>query len=333
MATERTTPQARRLRLGLVGAGKHGLRYARHIVEDVPEARLVGLCRRDRVEGERAAATYGCAWVDDFRRLVSDPGVDAIVVAVPPTLHAQVVEAACQAGKPLLIEKPLAVNLADARRIRDLVATHGVRCMVAHTLRFNAVVGVLRAHLAEITPLQTASLSQRFEPSSLGWLDRRAEAGGGIVLHTGVHSFDLLRYLTGLEVERVWGLLERRFTRETEDAFTLVYTMREVPVRGVVAGSRTTLGRSGLIELVGQRGQLVGDHVHGFAYLLRGRDRLDLPVGPTVPTVRETVRAFVTALDEGTPFPITLDDGLRAVAVAEACYRSAARHEIVAVEV
>ncbi len=51
-------PRVPRLRLGLVGAGKHGLRYARHIVEDVPEAQLVALCRRDRTEGERAAAAY-----------------------------------------------------------------------------------------------------------------------------------------------------------------------------------------------------------------------------------------------------------------------------------
>jgi predicted dehydrogenase len=332
MAGDRAPSREPRLRLGLIGAGKHGLRYARHIVEDVPEAELVALCRRDRAEGERAAATYRCAWVDDFRRLVSDQGVDAIVVAVPPSLHTAVVEAACRAQKPLLIEKPLAVNLGEGRRIRDLVATHGGRCMVAHTLRFNAVVRALRAHVGEIAPLQSMYLSQRFEPSSLPWLDRQAEAGGGIVLHTGVHSFDLLRHLSGLEVDRVWGLLERRFTRETEDAFTLVYTMPEAALGGVVTGSRTTLGRSGLIELVGQHGQLVGDHVHGFAYLLRGRERLELPVGPSIPTVRETLRAFVKAVREAAPFPITVDDGLRAVAVAEACYRSAARQEFVPVE-
>ncbi len=332
MAEARTTHRGPRLRLGLLGAGKHGLRYARHIVEDVPEAQLVALCRRDRFEGERAAAAYGCAWVDDFRRLIGDPRIDAIVLAVPPSLHGQIVEVACQAGKPLLIEKPLAVNLAEARRIRDLLAACRVRCMVAHTLRFNNVVGVLRAHLAEITPLQSVSLSQRFEPSSLDWLDRREEAGGGIVLHTGVHSFDLLRYLSGLEVDRVWGVLERRFTRETEDGFTMVCTMRELPLHGVVTGSRTTLGRSGLIELVGERGQLVGDHVHGFVYLLRGRERRELPVGASVPTVRETVRAFVKGLHDDTPFPITVGDGMSAVAVADACYRSAARHETVAVE-
>ena len=322
----------RPLRLGLIGAGKHGLRYARHIVEDVPEATLVALCRRDRPEGERAARAYRCAWTADFRELAADPGVDALVAAVPPGLHGAIVEAACRVGKPLLIEKPLAVSLDEARRIHALVANHGLRCMVAHTLRFNAVIRTIRAHLEEITPLQTVYLSQRFEPSELSWLDRRAEAGGGIVLHTGVHSFDLLRYLSGSEVAQVWAMMEGRFTRETEDTFTVMFRTRRTGIQGSVAGSRTTRGRSGLIELAGERGQLVGDHVHGFAYLLHDRQRRELVVGPDLPTVREVLRAFVDALARGGPFPVTVEDGLRAVAVADACYRSAARGEPVTVE-
>ena len=194
-------------------------------------------------------------------------------------MNVAIVEAAVRAGKPLLLEKPLASSLAEARRIRDLVAERGLRCMVAHTLRFNGVVRALRAHLDEIAPLQTMCLTQRFEPSILGWLDRRAESGGGIALHTGVHSFDLLHHLSGHEVGQVWGMVDRRFTRETEDSFSLLFRMREAPVHGSVSGSRTTLGRNGFIELGGERGQLVGDHVHGVAHLLRGRERTPLSVG------------------------------------------------------
>lgn len=320
------------LRIGLIGAGKHGLRYARHIVDDVPEATLVALCRRDRDEGPRAAGSLGCRWTDDFRRLIGDPEVDAVVTAVPPSLNVAIVEAAVGARKPLLLEKPLAASLAEARRIRDLVAAGGLPCMVAHTLRFNGVVRALRAHLDEIAPLQTMVLSQRFEPSALPWLDRRAEAGGGIALHTGVHSFDLLRHLTGDDVGEVWGMIDRRFTRETEDMFSLLFRMRDSSIHGAVSGSRTTLGRNGLIELAGERGQLVGDHVHGVAYLLRGRERIEVAVEANVPTVRDVVRAFVAALRGGEPFPITVEDGLRAVAVADACYRSAAAAAPVAVE-
>ena len=85
------------LGIGLIGLGKHGSRYARHIVEDLTDAALVAVCRRNRTEGEKLAAAYRCAFHGDYRDLVANPRVDAVVVAVPPMLHPTVVEAACRA--------------------------------------------------------------------------------------------------------------------------------------------------------------------------------------------------------------------------------------------
>jgi predicted dehydrogenase len=312
------------LGIGLIGLGKHGSRYARHIVEDLTDTALVAVCRRNRTEGEKLAAAYRCAFHRDYRDLVADPRVDAVVVAVPPALHPAIVEAACRAGKSLLVEKPLATSLAAARHIASLVSASGVRAMVGHTLRFNSTVQTLQAHLPEIGPLHALYLSQRFEPSPLDWLDRRAE-GGGIVLHTGVHSFDLLRFLTGCEVTRVWCRTAQINTRETEDSFAMTCQLSNPSLFAAIAGSRAINGRVGLIELAGARGQLLADHVHGFAHLVRGPERLTLPVPSPVPTVRETLGAFVHALREGTPFPISIEDGMRAVAIVDAAYRSAER--------
>jgi len=311
------------LRIGLIGAGKHGSRYAKHIVEDLPQAELAAVCRRNRQEGEKLAARYGCSFYTDYHSLIADAPIDAIVVVVPPALHGEIAAPACEAGKHILIEKPLAVSVAEARRIRDCIAASGVRCMVAHTLRFNTVVQALKANISHIAPLHTLYLSQRFEPSPLVWLDHKAESGGGIVLHTGVHSFDLLRFLSDSEVEQVWCQTTQVFTKETEDNFLMQCRMSDPMLKGAVAGSRSTQSRSGLMEISGEKGQLFGDHTHGFAYLIRGLDRIPLPVGPLEPTVREALRAFVEGLLHDRDFPITVEDGLRAVAVAEACYRSA----------
>jgi len=313
------------LGIGLIGLGKHGSRYARHIVEDLTDAALVAVCRRDRTEGAKLAAAYHCAFHDDYRDLVAHPGVDAVVVAVPPIYHPAIVEAACRAGKSLLLEKPLATSLAAALRIASLVSTSGVRAMVAHTLRFNSAVQTVRAHVTEIGPVHALYLSQRFEPSPLDWLDRRAESGGGIVLHTGVHSFDLLRFLTGYEVTQVWCRTTQITTRETEDNFVMACQLSDPSLIAAIAGSRAMGGRVGLLELAGARGHLLADHVHGFVHLVSGNERHTLPVPSPVPTVRETLGAFVRALREGTPFPISIEDGLRAVAIADAAYRSAER--------
>jgi predicted dehydrogenase len=180
--------------------------------------------------------------------------------------------------------------------------------------------------------LHSIYLSQRFEPSPLVWLDHKAESGGGIVLHTGVHSFDLLRFLISSEVEKVWCHTTQVFTKETEDNFMMTCRMSEPLLTGAVAGSRSTQSRSGLIELSGEKGQLLGDHTHGFAYLIKGLEYLPLPVAPPVPTVCEALKAFVEGVQHGTPFPITVEDGLRAVAVAEACYRSALSGQAAKVE-
>jgi predicted dehydrogenase len=141
------------LGIGLIGLGQHGSRYARHIVDDLPDAALVAVCQRSRTEGTKLAATYGSlstmttviSWLTRAWRPWS--------WAVPPMLHPAIVDATCRAGKPLLVEKPLATSLAAARCIANAVSTSGVRAMVAHTLRFDSTVQTLQAHLSEIAPL------------------------------------------------------------------------------------------------------------------------------------------------------------------------------------
>ena len=311
------------LGIGIIGAGKHGVRYARHLANEVPGAALVAICRRDRAEGEAVAKAHGCAFHDDWRALVEDPRVDAVVTVVPPVLNPEIAEAVCRARKPLLLEKPVAASVAGGRRIAAAVAAAGVPAMVAHTMRFDATAAVVRAHLPEIGPLHSAGLTQRFEPTRLGWLDRRAESGGGIVLHTGVHSMDLLRVLTGHEVLDVSCVMTRIHTRETEDNFVMHGRMDADGLLMHIAGSRALGGRTGLMEFAGAAGQIVADHVHRQAWLVRGGERRSLPVPDPVPTVREVLRAFVAGVRDGTPMPITVEDGIRSVAIAEAGYRSA----------
>ena len=229
--------------VGIVGTGKHGARYLRHVAE-TPGLRLVALCRRDRERGRRQAQEAGCRFHQRATALIEDPEVDAVVLVVPPTANASLAIAAARARKPLLIEKPLAATLGECRSIAEAAARHRIVAMVAHTLRFNAVVGALRAALPTAGPLHGACLTQRFEPSELPWIDRRAEAGGGIILHTGVHSFDLLRHLTAREALRVHAAAARVATRETEDSFAAAIEMEDGIVASV-GGSRATAGRSG----------------------------------------------------------------------------------------
>lgn len=316
--------------LGIIGTGKHGARYLKHVA-DVPGLRVAAISRRDRTAGERQAATVGARFHPEPEALIADPAVDLVAVVVPPTLNVRFATAAARARKALIVEKPLAPTVADCRVIAEEVARAGVTAMVAHTLRFNAVVCALRAALPSIGPLHAAVLSQRFEPSTLGWLDRRVESGGGIVIHTGVHSFDALRFLTGREAVRVSASAGRVATRDTEDNFAATVELDD-GMLAQVAGSRATVGRCGAIELAGREGQLVGDHVRGVAARLVGTTRGDLAVGAPVMTVAATLAEMAAALAECRAPAIMLADGARSVAIAEACYRSIASGRAEAVE-
>ena len=311
------------LHIGLIGVGRHGTRYARHIREDFPAIELIGLWRRNADEGERQAAQYGCRYFKTYSDLLSDKSIDAVVVALPPALNRAVCEEAAHRGKHILLEKPMAINVKDALGIRDAVSRSGVRLMVSQTLRFNAAVRAVKACIPVLGPLHSVYLSQRFEPSPLVWLDQRDLAGGGVVLHTGIHSFDLLRFLIGEEVDAVSCRVDRVFTRETEDNFSALITFEESRIIGSVMGSRGTRGRNGLIEVAGENGQLVADHVHHYLYEIKGTERRSIDLEEPVLTVHEVLKAFYHCLSREVPFPVTIDDGLIAVAIAEACYRSA----------
>jgi predicted dehydrogenase len=314
-----------RLNIGLIGVGKHGVRYATHLTRDMGDAlRLVAIARRDIEAARRQAAELGCRAYGDYRELIVAPDVDALIAVVPPTAHPSILEVAAAARRPVLLEKPAAAHLADGQRMLRAVRAAGLPVMVAQTIRYTSVVRLLLRERETIGRLHAVRLSQRFEPSRPGWIDDPAIAGGGMILHTGVHCFDLARLLTGLEADRVSCETARVGTAHTEDNFAAVIRFGGGAVLADIAGSRATASRSGAIEMAGERGQLVADHVLNTAAIVHRTDSTPLHVPSAVPTVLEVLRDFTRALRTGGPMPIPLEEGLRAVAIADACYRSAA---------
>jgi len=315
---------ASRIGIGLIGAGKHGQRYLTHVTRDVPAFVLRALSRADVARGTAQAKELGARFHADWRELVTDPSVDAVIAVVPPTLHRAIAEAVAGAKKAFLIEKPLATTGADAIAILHTVRAAGVPCLMGHTLRWNTVVRAVREQLPSMGPLRALGLNQRFEPSKLDWLDRPETSGGGIILHTGVHSFDLVRFLTGREVGRVWCRTSRVATRRTEDNFVATLDLEGDDTLVTVSGCRATAGRSGLIDVAAAEGQLVADHQLHFAYRVRGLDRTQIELSSPAHTVHDALDAFARLLVAGETPPTSLVDGVRAVQIAEACMKSAA---------
>jgi predicted dehydrogenase len=136
----------------------------------------------------------------DWRALAADPRVDAAVIATPNGLHAEQAVAFLEAGKHVLVEKPMARTLAEADAMVAAAHGSGARLMVAHCWRFHADVRALRARVAagelgEVVKTRGYGVHARWGPS--GWFTDPELAGGGALLDMGVHAIDTARYLLG----------------------------------------------------------------------------------------------------------------------------------------
>jgi len=172
------------MKIGIIGTGKHGSRYARHIIADFPDHTLAAVSRRS-VDGRGQAGEWKCKYHCDWRNLINDPDVEAVISVVPPSLNFDIAKACVAAGKPLLIEKPLAVDSVIGNSIVVMFDKADLPLTVAQTLRYNGVVQGLKANIDKTGTLHSFSASQRLEPSTLKWLEDPFLAGAGVILHVG----------------------------------------------------------------------------------------------------------------------------------------------------
>lgn len=307
--------------MGIIGTGRHGSRYARHIIHDVTGLRLAAISRRSP-EGAEQAANWDCIWHEDWRDLVADPEVEAVIAVVPPALNPDIARLCASAGKPLLIEKPLAVSSAAATEIVSLFSAANLPLTCGQTLRFNPVIQGLRRQLGSIGTLFSFSANQRLEPSSLAWHSRPSLAGAGVSIHTAVHVFDALRFITGLEARRVMAVFRRQHEEILEDLLAVLVEM-EHNVVGTIDCSKIGHARSGRFEFVGYDGQLHGEQVYNTLELIRGTEVQKLqPEGPGNAII-PLLRSWGAFLSGSGVNPVTGEDGLAAVRVCEACLESA----------
>jgi predicted dehydrogenase len=132
------------INLAVVGYGYWGPNIVRNVIER-PELSLWGLCEMSRDRAEKFTARYpGVRTTADFAEVLADPTVDAVAVATPPRTHYTLVKQALEAGKHVLVEKPLATDAAAAQELVDLAAREGLVLMPGHTFLYSPPVNKVR---------------------------------------------------------------------------------------------------------------------------------------------------------------------------------------------
>jgi predicted dehydrogenase len=192
------------VRLGIIGAGPIVEKKHLPALAEVPELDVRSICRRTPERLEQLATRFRVPGRHtDYRAILGDPMIEAVLIAAGPPVQRQIVEDAAAAGKHILVEKPLAETVAEARAMVDAARAAKVQFQVGFNKRF--YFGYQRARrLIEAGDLGSPSgVNARF------WFQGGRRDG---LLHNGIHFFDLLRFLMG----PVTSVFARRATRDGE---------------------------------------------------------------------------------------------------------------------
>ena len=325
-------------RVAVVGLGAMGINHAR-VYHDIG-ARLVAVCDLDESRGKTAAQRYRCDYVKDFGELLNARGVDALSIVTPTEHHHALAKAAIEAGKHVLVEKPLCDTLPKARELVELARAKGVVLAVGHVERHNPVVAAAKRLIASGEVGEVLSISARR-------VNRNVEGrvkDVGVILDLAIHDLDVIRYLVGGDPEFVFATaMPAPGGRHEERAQILL----RFPggVTAVVDTNWLTPRKVRRLALTCSKAYVEADYILQTLEVSTSRagappeDNLfAMPLEHDVRThqmkaaepLAAELRDFLRAVETGARPLVPGEDGLAALAIAHAALQSAAKGRPVA---
>ena len=338
---------SRKIGFGLIGLGGISSAHLDGFARTGDFAPLVAVCDRDAARAQAVAARTGARAYADYRELLADPRVGAIDAPLPHNLHFEVAKAALEAGKHVLLEKPMAPTVAECDALIALARQKGLTLGVSENTPFVhaylEVEGMLKAgDLGDIRLVRTLIYGSEVERllDTSNWKGRVAGTVGGAIFDAGPHTFYLLKWLFG-PVASVQAIANK------------LVEVSQVEDNGIVAGRLASgaifsteftftaeIPWGERLEIYGSKGSLVVDQllnppvVHYRSKTDTGHPLASVPYQPDREehdhdgwksrSIADGVIAFARAVSEGRPAPVKAEDARDAIAVCEAAYRSIA---------
>jgi predicted dehydrogenase len=319
------------IRFGIAGFGLHAVRRLMPGFALAKNCKVVALSRRDPQKAAEAAHQFGIPHVfGSTAEMCRCPAVDAVLVTTPDVCHCSDVLTAVAAGKPVLCEKPMAMNAEECRQMVEAARKAGVLLGVAHVFRFEESTARLKERIAagDIGRPVFARAEFSYPGSGHGriWLYDPAIAAGGPIADVGVHCIDSLRYILRDEPWCISASGHRdEASGKVEAAAILTLEFQRGTLATVQVSTRAQYRTP--LEFIGDAGVLRADDgltVDKPVSVELWRDR-KMASAETVSNefaYAHQVDSFAGAVERAQPFPVPGEEGWQNQIILDAAYRS-----------
>jgi len=330
------------MKVAVIGVGAMGKNHAR-IYSELPEVELVAVSDIDLQIANTIASRFGAQVYTDYEDMLAAESPDAVSVAAPTALHEEVAIAAMEAGAHVLIEKPIAATLEQGQNLINRARSLNRKLMIGHIVRFNPAIQTLKKKLdaGELGRIYKI-VCRREGPFPARIRDV------GVVIDLAPHDMDIMRYLTGMNPLRVYAETERRIHTEHED---MLLGLLRFPnnVTGALEINWLTPIKVREVLVLGERGMFRVDDLTQDLYFYENSQAngLSWSALSTLKGVSEgsmtrfalkryeplkaELQAFLQAIQEGTPVPVSGEDGLAALRLALLLVESGKTHQVIEV--
>lgn len=321
------------LRFGIIGTGRIGDMHAR-LVALQPDAAVTWCYDVSGESAEKTASAVGGRATTDLDTLLSADDADAVLIASPTNTHVEMILRSAEAGKPILCEKPIDVDIDKVEECRERLRAFDVPLQLGFNRRFDpSHAGVRQAvNRGEIGPLELLVITSRDPgpppPRSI------LEACGGLFRDTTIHDMDMARFVMGEEPVEVFAMAANRVDpifAELNDVDTAMIVMRTESgaLCHINNSRRTNYGYDQRVEAFGAEG-MVRSNNHRPSEVSRhgsgGTDTRDELLHFFIERYRAAyeaeIRDFIDQVTAGKPPNVTFEDGRRALLLSEAALRS-----------
>jgi len=304
----------------VIGLGAMGSNHIRVLYElqDEGKVKLVGVADIREDLAREVAKKYEVEWFTDYKKLL-EKKPDFAVVSVPTRFHREVAEDAVKEGCHVLVEKPIAHTITDAKKILETAKKVGAQLMVGHIERFNPVVQEIKERLGK----EKAQLigAVRVGPPLPS---QRTETG--VVIDLAVHDIDIIRYLTNSEFKRI-SAFTTNHNSKVEESAVLSFEMENGALAYIITNTITPL-KIRRIEVTTSERFILGDLISqkimeysGGQLISQARRSMFVTEidTPYMEPLKMELKAFINSLEQGRKPPVSGEDGLKALEIAVKC--------------